>query len=67
LRPTVADQAAKSAAQEAQLPPVTIELFGVGIAPRHHRRVPGDPDVGLPQPHAVLVGQPVEAFDGGVQ
>ena len=26
--------------------------------------MPGDPDVGLPKPHAVLVGQAVEALDG---
>ena len=38
---------------------MTVELLGVSIAPGHHRRVPGDPDVGLPKPHAVLVGQAV--------
>lgn len=52
----VADQAAKPAAQVAQLPPMTVELLGIGMAPRHHRRMPGDPDVGLPQPDPVPVG-----------
>ena len=46
---------------------MTVELLGVGIAPRHHRRVFGDADVGLPQLHAVLVGQPVAAFDRRMQ
>lgn len=46
---------------------MAVELLAVGIAPRHHRRVPGDPDAGLPQPHAVLVGQPVKTFDRRMQ
>jgi hypothetical protein len=39
----------------------------VGVTPRHHRRVLGDTDIGLPQPHPVLVGQAVEAFDRRMQ
>ena len=46
---------------------VAVELFGVGIAPRHHRRPLGDADVGLPQPHAVAAGQAVEPLDRRVQ
>jgi len=58
---------AKPAAQEAQLSAMAVELLGMGIAPRHHRGAPGDPDVGLPQPHPVLIGQALEAFDRRVQ
>ena len=42
-------------------------MLGVGIAPRHHRRLLGDAQVGLPQPHPVLPGQAVEPFDRRVQ
>ncbi len=37
----VANEAAEPAAQEAQLPLVALELFGMGIAARHHGRVFG--------------------------
>jgi hypothetical protein len=67
LAADVTDQPSEPAAQDPQLPAVTVELLGVGIAPRHHRRVPGDPDVGLSKPHAVLVGQLVEALDRRMQ
>ena len=67
LAADVTDQPAKPGAQDAQFPTVAVELLGVGVAPRHHRRAFGDADVGLPQPHPVLVGQAVEAPDGGVQ
>ena len=46
---------------------VAVELFGMGIAPRHHRRPLGDAQIGLPQPHAVLAGQAIEALDRRVQ
>ncbi len=46
---------------------VAVELLGVGIASRHHRRAFGDAEIGLPQPHPVLVGQAVEAFDRRMQ
>src|SRR6476469_9440387 len=59
----VADQPAEPGAQEAQLPTVAIELLGVSIASRHHRRALGDADVGLPQPHSVLLRQAVEPLD----
>ena len=52
LAADVPDQPSEPAAQDPQLPAVTVELLGVSIAPGHHRRVPGDPDVGLPKPHA---------------
>jgi hypothetical protein len=67
LAADVTDQPAKPAAQDAQLPAVAVELLGVGVAPRHHRRALGNTEVGLPQPHSVLVGQAVEPLDGGVQ
>jgi len=46
---------------------VAVELLGVGIASRHRRRAFGDAEIGLPQPHPVLVGQAVEAFDRRMQ
>jgi hypothetical protein len=46
---------------------MALELFGVGIASRHHRRSLGDAPVRLPQPHAVLANQPVEPFHGCMQ
>ena len=39
LAADVADQPAEPGTQDAQLPTVAVKLFGVGIAPRHHRRV----------------------------
>src|SRR5665647_2933355 len=63
----VADQPAKPGAQDAQFSTVAVELLGMGIASRHHRRAFGNAEVGLPQLHAVLVGQPVEAFDRFMQ
>ena len=53
LAADVADDAAEPRAQNAQLPAMALELLGVGIAPRHHRRVLGDAQIGLPQPHAM--------------
>ena len=46
---------------------MTLELLGMGIAPRHHRGMLGDAQIGLPQSHAVLPGQAIEPFDRGVQ
>ena len=60
-------QPAQTRAQDAQFSTMAGELFGVGVAPRHHRRAFGDAEVGLPQPHPVLVGQAIEAFDRRVQ
>jgi hypothetical protein len=59
LAADVADQPAQTRAQDAQFSAVTVELLGMGIAPRHHRRAFGDADVGLPQPQPVLVGEAV--------
>jgi hypothetical protein len=67
LAADVPDQPAQTRAQDAQFSTVAVELFGVGVAPRHHRRAFGDAEVGLPQPHLVLVGQAVEAPDRRVQ
>ena len=46
---------------------VAVELLGVGIAPRHHRRLLGEAQIGLPQPHAVVAGQAIEPLDRRVQ
>jgi hypothetical protein len=46
---------------------VAVELPGMGVASRDHRRPLGDAKVGLSQPDPVLVGQAVEPPDGGMQ
>src|SRR5665213_3478373 len=63
LAADVANDAAEPRAQDAQLPAVPVELLGVGVAPRHHRRLLGDAQVGLPQPNTVLPGHAVEALN----
>ncbi len=45
---------------------VAVELLGVGVASRHHHGALGDAQIGLPQPHPVLLGQTIERFDRGV-
>jgi hypothetical protein len=50
-------------ARDAQFSTAAVELFGMGIAPHHHRRAFGDADVGLPQPHSLVVGQAVGALE----
>src|SRR4051795_1806491 len=67
LATDVADDAAEPAAQDAQLPLMPPELFGMGVAARHHRSRLGDSQVGLPQPDAVPSGQAVEPLDGRMQ
>ena len=67
LAADVADDAPEPSAQDAQLSAVAVELLGVGIAPGHHGGPLGDAPIGLPQLHAVLVGQAVEPPDRGVQ
>ena len=42
LAADVADQPTQPGAQEAHFSMVAVELLGVGIAPRHHRRLLGD-------------------------
>jgi hypothetical protein len=63
----VADDPAQPAAQDAQLPLMPLELLGMGIAARHHRSSLGDPQVGLPQPHAVPARQAVQSSDRRMQ
>jgi hypothetical protein len=63
LAPDIADQPAKASAQEAHFSMVAVELLGVDITPRHHRRRLGDAQVGLPQPNTVAAGQAVELPD----
>ena len=67
LAADVADDAAEPRAQDAQFSAMALELLGMGIAPGHHRGVLGDTQIGLPQPHAVRLGQPVEPLDRRVQ
>jgi len=44
-----------------------LELLGVGVAPRHHRRGLGNAKIGLPQLDPVLPRQAVEPLDRRVQ
>jgi len=67
LAPDIADQPAKASAQEAHFSMVAVELLGVGITPRHHRRLLGDAQIGLPQSPAVPAGQAIEPLDRRVQ
>ena len=57
LASDVADQPAQARAQEAQFAVAALELLGVRVAPGHHRRSLGHPDIGLAQRHAVTSGQ----------
>src|SRR5512132_4089626 len=63
----VADDPAKPGAQNAQLSAVAVELFGMRITRCHHGGALGDAHVRLPQPHAVLPGQPGQPLDRSVQ
>ncbi len=56
LAADVANDPAKPAAQDAQLP---LELLGMGVTARHHRRGLGHARIGLPQPDPVALGQAV--------
>ena len=67
LAADVANEATEPCAQEAQLPLVALELFGMGIAARHHGGAFGESQIRLPQPQTVLFGQPIETLDGGMQ
>jgi hypothetical protein len=44
-----------------------LELLGMGVAARHHRRALGDPQVGLPQRDPVLPRQAVQSSDRRMQ
>jgi hypothetical protein len=67
LAANVPDDAAEPAAQDAQLPLMPPELFGMGVAARHHRGGLGHARIGLPQPDAVPGRQAVEPLDGRMQ
>ena len=67
LRRIVADDSAQPAAQDTQLPLMPPELFGMGVAARHHRGGLGHARIGLPQPDAVPSRQAVEPLDGRMQ
>jgi hypothetical protein len=67
LAADVADDPAEPAAQDAQLPLMPLELFGMGVARSHHRRGLGDARIGLPQPHPVLLRQAVQPLDRRMQ
>ena len=63
LAPDVPDQTPQAGAQELYLALVAFELLGVGVAPGHHRRVLGHPNVGLAQLYPVLPGQRAQLVD----
>jgi hypothetical protein len=64
LAPNPAPDIANDAAQQhAQFLTVAIELFGMGVAPRHQGGALGDAQIELRQPHSVLVGHPVRSLD----
>ena len=67
LAADVADDPAQPATQDTQLPLMPLELLGVGVAPRHHRSIPGDAQIGLPQSDPVLPRQAVQAPDRRMQ
>src|SRR6188472_997706 len=67
LAADVADDPAQAAAQDTQLPLMPPELFGMGVAARHHRGGLGQARIGLPQPDAVLSRQAVKPLDGRMQ
>ena len=46
---------------------MALELLGVGVASRHHGGVLGDAQVGLAQPHAMLLGQMIDPLDRRMQ
>jgi ABC-type uncharacterized transport system YnjBCD ATPase subunit len=46
---------------------MTLELLGVGIAPRHHRGAFGDAQIRLAQLQPAFVGQPIESLDRRMQ
>ena len=67
LAANVANDPAQPALEDTQLPLMSPELFGVGIAARHHRGRLGHSSIGLPQPDAVPPRQAVEPLDGRMQ
>ena len=67
LAAEVAGQPADPRAQQLQLPTVAVELLGVSVAARHHGGALGDAQIGLPQPHPMLLGEPAQSPDGRMQ
>jgi hypothetical protein len=67
LAADIANDPAEPAAQQPQLLAMAVELLCMGVASRHHRRPLGDAQIGLPKPHPVPRGEPVQAADRGVQ
>ena len=67
LAANVAHEPVQPRAQDVQLPFVALELLGMSVASRHHRRALGDAYVGLAQRHTVLLREAVEAFDRRMQ
>lgn len=59
----IADDPTQSAAQDAQLPLMPLELLGMGVASRDHCRGFGNAELGLPQLDPVLPRQTVEPLD----
>src|SRR5271157_3710201 len=70
LAANVADDAAKSRAQEFELPPSALELVGMRIAPHHNGRAFGHAQITLAQLDALAFGAtartPAEASLKGV-
>ena len=67
LAADIADQPTQAGAQEAHLSMVAVELLGVCITSRHHRRLLGDAQIGLPQPRAMVASQAIEPLDRRMQ
>jgi hypothetical protein len=67
LAANIADEAAELRAQQAQLATMTLELLGVGIAPRHHRGAFGDAQIRLAQLRPVFASHPIELLDCRMQ
>jgi hypothetical protein len=67
LAANVAHEPVQPRAQDVQLPFVALELLGMSVASRHHRRALGEAQVGLPQPHSVLLRQAAVPLDRRVQ
>ena len=57
LTANVADDAAKSRAQEFEFPPGALELVGMRIAPHHNGRAFGHAQITLAQPDALAFGR----------
>ena len=67
LAPDIADHAVQAGAQELDPLVHALELFGVGIAPGHHRRRFCHPLVGLAKRHLMVLGQFAQLTDCRLQ